>query len=71
MIICYWFSSIVFSAMTVSCENCLKMSVYFALSPSGIIYHCDLSEPNPKPTVFREVKVKGIKQEDYQTHQVM
>lgn len=71
MIISYWFSSLIFSAMTVNCENCLKIGIYFVLSPSGIIYHCDLSESNPKPTVFREVKVKGIKQEDYQTDQVM
>ncbi|XP_033831350.1 prolyl endopeptidase-like [Periophthalmus magnuspinnatus] len=36
----------------------------------GIIYHCDLSAPNPEPKVFRKVDVKGFKQEDYQTTQV-
>lgn len=38
---------------------------------TGVIYHCDLSESNPEPRVFREVEVKGIKQEDYQTSQVI
>lgn len=37
----------------------------------GIIYHCDLSEPNPEPKVFREVEVKGIKNEDIETRQVI
>lgn len=37
----------------------------------GIIYHCDLSEPNPEPKVFREVEVKGIKHEDIETRQVI
>lgn len=43
----------------------------FVLWYPGIIYHCDLSESNPEPKVFREVEVKGIKQEDYQTTQVL
>lgn len=43
----------------------------FAWWCSGIIYHCDLSEINPEPRVFREVEVKGIQQEDFQTDQVM
>ncbi|MEQ2197444.1 hypothetical protein XENOCAPTIV_029599 [Xenoophorus captivus] len=36
----------------------------------GIIYHCDLSHSSPEPRVFREVEVKGINQEDFQTSQV-
>ena len=44
--------------------------VAFVLWYPGIIYHCDLSEINPEPKVFREVEIKGIKQEDYQTTQV-
>lgn len=43
----------------------------FALLCSAIIYHCDLSELNPEPKVFREVEVKGVKQEDFQTNQVI
>lgn len=42
-----------------------------ALLCSAIIYHCDLSGLNPEPKVFREVEVKGIKQEDFQTTQVI
>lgn len=48
-----------------------KEHLSFALSCSAIIYHCDLSELNPEPKVFREVEVKGVKQEDFQTNQVM
>lgn len=44
--------------------------VTFALWCPGVIYHCDLSKPNPEPKVFREVEVKGIKQEDFLTSQV-
>uniref|UniRef100_A0A8C6TJL8 Prolyl endopeptidase n=1 Tax=Neogobius melanostomus TaxID=47308 RepID=A0A8C6TJL8_9GOBI len=36
----------------------------------GIIYHCDLSVPNPEPKVFRDVEVKGFNKDDYQTTQV-
>ncbi|KAL7382509.1 hypothetical protein ABVT39_023562 [Epinephelus coioides] len=56
----------------VSCKK--KHSDFFykftSFTTPGIIYHCDLSEPNPEPKVFREVEVKGIKQEDYETKQV-
>ncbi|XP_053302042.1 prolyl endopeptidase [Pleuronectes platessa] len=56
----------------VSCKK--KHSEFFykftSFTSPGIIYHCDLSEASPEPTVFREVEVKGIKQEDYQTTQV-
>uniref|UniRef100_A0A3Q0SDY6 Prolyl endopeptidase n=1 Tax=Amphilophus citrinellus TaxID=61819 RepID=A0A3Q0SDY6_AMPCI len=56
----------------VSCKK--KHSDFFykftSFTTPGIIYHCDLSKPNPEPRVFREVEVKGIKQEDYQTKQV-
>lgn len=51
--------------------RCLMFGTTFVASTHpGIIYHCDLSKAKPQPTVFREVEVKGIKQEDYQTHQV-
>ncbi|XP_017294175.1 prolyl endopeptidase-like [Kryptolebias marmoratus] len=56
----------------VSCKK--KHSDFFyqftSFTTPGIIYHCDLSKPNPEPQVFREVEVKGIKQEDFQTSQV-
>ncbi|KAG8005354.1 Prolyl endopeptidase, partial [Nibea albiflora] len=56
----------------VSCKK--KHSDFFykftSFTTPGVIYHCDLSESNPEPRVFREVEVKGIKQEDYQTSQV-
>ncbi|XP_071356690.1 prolyl endopeptidase-like [Trachinotus anak] len=56
----------------VSCKK--KHSEFFynftSFTTPGIIYHCDLSESDPKPKVFREVEVKGINQEDYQTTQV-
>ncbi|XP_035537734.1 prolyl endopeptidase-like [Morone saxatilis] len=55
-----------------SCKK--KHSDFFykftSFTTPGIIYHCDLGESNPEPRVFREVEVKGIKQEDYQTTQV-
>ncbi|XP_075961859.1 prolyl endopeptidase isoform X1 [Anarhichas minor] len=43
---------------------------FTSFTTPGIIYHCDLSESNPEPSVFREVEVKGIKQDDYETSQV-
>ncbi|XP_042362208.1 prolyl endopeptidase-like [Plectropomus leopardus] len=43
---------------------------FTSFTTPGIIYHCDLSESNPEPKVFRMVEVKGIKQEDYETKQV-
>uniref|UniRef100_A0A3Q1FT18 Prolyl endopeptidase n=1 Tax=Acanthochromis polyacanthus TaxID=80966 RepID=A0A3Q1FT18_9TELE len=56
----------------VSCKK--KHSEFFykftSFTTPGIIYHCDLNEQNPEPKVFREVEVKGIRQEDYQTSQV-
>uniref|UniRef100_H2SNL2 Prolyl endopeptidase n=2 Tax=Takifugu rubripes TaxID=31033 RepID=H2SNL2_TAKRU len=56
----------------VSCKK--KHSEFFykftSFTTPAIIYHCDLSELNPKPKIFREVEVKGIKQEDFQTNQV-
>uniref|UniRef100_A0A7N9AQS8 Prolyl endopeptidase n=1 Tax=Mastacembelus armatus TaxID=205130 RepID=A0A7N9AQS8_9TELE len=56
----------------VSCKK--KYSDFFykftSFTTPGIIYHCDLSELNQEPRVFREVEVKGIKQEDYQTTQI-
>uniref|UniRef100_A0A3Q2USM6 Prolyl endopeptidase n=1 Tax=Haplochromis burtoni TaxID=8153 RepID=A0A3Q2USM6_HAPBU len=55
-----------------SCKK--KHSEFFykftSFTTPGIIYHCDLSEPNPEPKVFREVEVKGIKNEDIETRQV-
>ncbi|XP_068567402.1 prolyl endopeptidase-like [Cebidichthys violaceus] len=60
------------SVAGVSCKK--KHSDFFykftSFTTPGIIYHCDLSESNPEPSVFREVEVKGIKQEDYETSQV-
>ncbi|XP_041867484.1 prolyl endopeptidase-like isoform X2 [Melanotaenia boesemani] len=60
---------------TVAGVSCKKKHPDFfykftSFTTPGIIYHCDLSEPNPEPRVFREVEVKGIKQEDFQIHQV-
>ncbi|CAN9504226.1 unnamed protein product [Ophioblennius macclurei] len=56
----------------VSCKK--KHSEFFykftSFTTPGIIYHCDLSDEKPEPRVFREVEVKGIKQDDYQTSQV-
>ncbi|XP_035039342.2 prolyl endopeptidase-like [Hippoglossus stenolepis] len=56
----------------VSCKK--KHSEFFykftSFTSPGIIYHCDLSDSSPEPKVFREVEVKGIKQEDFQTTQV-
>lgn len=43
---------------------------FTSFTTPGIIYHCDLSQPNPEPTVFRQVEVKGIQPGDYQTTQV-
>ncbi|KAG9355584.1 hypothetical protein JZ751_000422 [Albula glossodonta] len=43
---------------------------FTSFTTPGIIYHCDLSVPNPEPTIFREVEVKGIQPADYQTVQV-
>uniref|UniRef100_A0A4W3HPQ4 Prolyl endopeptidase n=1 Tax=Callorhinchus milii TaxID=7868 RepID=A0A4W3HPQ4_CALMI len=36
----------------------------------GIIYHCDMTKEALKPSVFREVTVKGFDPSDYQTIQV-
>uniref|UniRef100_A0A672T843 Prolyl endopeptidase n=1 Tax=Sinocyclocheilus grahami TaxID=75366 RepID=A0A672T843_SINGR len=47
-----------------------KVFLFFISNRSGIIYHCDLSQPNPEPTIFRQVEVKGINPSDYQTTQV-
>ncbi|XP_020508094.2 prolyl endopeptidase [Labrus bergylta] len=60
---------------TVSGVSCKKKHADFfykftSFTTPGIIYHCDLSESSPEPRVFREVEVKGIKQDDYQTSQV-
>uniref|UniRef100_A0A3Q2PXM5 Prolyl endopeptidase n=1 Tax=Fundulus heteroclitus TaxID=8078 RepID=A0A3Q2PXM5_FUNHE len=56
----------------VSCKK--KHSEFFykfcSFTTPGIIYHCDLSHSSPEPRVFREVEVKGINQEDFQTSQV-
>ncbi|XP_051992604.1 prolyl endopeptidase-like [Xyrauchen texanus] len=43
---------------------------FTSFTTPGIIYHCDLSQPNPEPTVFRQVQVKGFQPSDYQTTQV-
>ncbi|KAM4550110.1 prolyl endopeptidase isoform 2-T2 [Fundulus diaphanus] len=56
----------------VSCKK--KHSEFFykfsSFTTPGIIYHCDLSHSSPEPRIFREVEVKGIDQEDFQTSQV-
>uniref|UniRef100_A0A3P9P4C9 Prolyl endopeptidase n=1 Tax=Poecilia reticulata TaxID=8081 RepID=A0A3P9P4C9_POERE len=56
----------------VSCKK--KHSEFFykftSFTTPGIIYHCDLSRPDPEPRVFREVEVKGINQDDFLTSQV-
>lgn len=56
----------------VSCKK--KHSEFFykftSFTTPGIIYHCDLNDQNPEPKVFREVEVKGIRPDDYQTRQV-
>uniref|UniRef100_A0A8C8HC00 Prolyl endopeptidase n=1 Tax=Oncorhynchus tshawytscha TaxID=74940 RepID=A0A8C8HC00_ONCTS len=55
-----------------SCKK--KHSDFFykftSFTTPGVIYHCDLSQASPEPTVFRQVEVKGIQQEDYETNQV-
>lgn len=53
-------------------SNCTFLDHVFILvfNIQGIIYHCDLSQPNPEPTVFRQVEVKGFQPSDYQTTQV-
>ncbi|KAK1880699.1 Prolyl endopeptidase [Dissostichus eleginoides] len=60
------------AVLGVSCKK--KHSEFFykftSFTTPGIIYHCDLSDATPEPRVFREVEVKGIKQEDYETNQV-
>uniref|UniRef100_A0A8C2KZS6 Prolyl endopeptidase n=1 Tax=Cyprinus carpio TaxID=7962 RepID=A0A8C2KZS6_CYPCA len=43
---------------------------FTSFTTPGIIYHCNLSQPNPEPTIFRQVEVKGINPSDYQTTQV-
>ncbi|XP_056598190.1 prolyl endopeptidase-like [Triplophysa dalaica] len=43
---------------------------FTSFTTPGIIYHCDLSQSNPEPTVFRQVEVKGFQPSDYQTTQV-
>ncbi|XP_028820544.1 prolyl endopeptidase isoform X1 [Denticeps clupeoides] len=43
---------------------------FTSFTTPGIIYHCDLSQPAPEPTVFRRVEVKGINPDDYVTSQV-
>uniref|UniRef100_A0A8C2IJG5 Prolyl endopeptidase n=1 Tax=Cyprinus carpio TaxID=7962 RepID=A0A8C2IJG5_CYPCA len=43
---------------------------FTSFTTPGIIYHCDLSQPDPEPTIFRQVEVKGINPNDYQTTQV-
>lgn len=43
---------------------------FTSFTTPGIIYHCDLSQASPEPKVFRQVEVKGIQQDDYQTSQV-
>uniref|UniRef100_A0A672S7K6 Prolyl endopeptidase n=1 Tax=Sinocyclocheilus grahami TaxID=75366 RepID=A0A672S7K6_SINGR len=43
---------------------------FTSFTTPGIIYHCDLSQPDPEPTIFRQVEVKGINPSDYQTTQV-
>ncbi|KAF3834116.1 hypothetical protein F7725_025320 [Dissostichus mawsoni] len=59
------------AVLGVSCKK--KHSEFFykftSFTTPGIIYHCDLSDATPEPRVFREVEVKGIKQEDYETNQ--
>lgn len=56
----------------VSCKK--KQSDFFykftSFTTPGIIYYCDLSIPEPEPTIFRQVEVKGIQPADYQTIQV-
>uniref|UniRef100_A0A6Q2WYQ4 Prolyl endopeptidase n=1 Tax=Esox lucius TaxID=8010 RepID=A0A6Q2WYQ4_ESOLU len=43
---------------------------FTSFTTPGVIYHYDLSQASPEPTVFRRVEVKGIQQEDYETNQV-
>ncbi|XP_062385621.1 prolyl endopeptidase-like isoform X2 [Sardina pilchardus] len=56
----------------ISCKK--KHSDFFykftSFTTPGIIFHCDLSQSPPEPRVFRQVEVKGIQREDYQTTQV-
>ncbi|XP_061597969.1 prolyl endopeptidase-like [Cololabis saira] len=60
---------------TVAGLSCKKQHSEFfykftSFTTPGIIYHCDLSEPKPEPRVFRQVEVKGVNQEEFQTSQV-
>ncbi|XP_018603348.2 prolyl endopeptidase isoform X1 [Scleropages formosus] len=55
--------------------SCKKQHVDFfykftSFTTPGIIYHCDLSQPSPAPTIFRQVEVRGIDPTDYETVQV-
>ncbi|XP_062414474.1 prolyl endopeptidase-like isoform X1 [Pungitius pungitius] len=56
----------------VSCKKAHSELFYkfTSFTTPGIIYHCDLRESNPQPSVFREVELKGIKQEEYEINQV-
>uniref|UniRef100_A0A8C7W7I8 Prolyl endopeptidase n=1 Tax=Oncorhynchus mykiss TaxID=8022 RepID=A0A8C7W7I8_ONCMY len=59
------------TVVSLSCKK--KHSDFFykftSFTTPGVIYHCDLSQASPEPTVFRQVEVKGIQQEDYETNQ--
>uniref|UniRef100_G3NDZ0 Prolyl endopeptidase n=1 Tax=Gasterosteus aculeatus aculeatus TaxID=481459 RepID=G3NDZ0_GASAC len=56
----------------VSCKKAHSELFYkfTSFTTPGVIYHCDLRESDPQPSVFREVELKGIKQEEYEINQV-
>ncbi|XP_067112244.1 prolyl endopeptidase-like [Osmerus mordax] len=70
-----WVRDLPLDVGTVAGLSCKKKHSDFfykftSFTTPGIIYHCDLSQENPEPSVFRQVEVKGVRQEDYETNQV-
>ncbi|KAM8840668.1 prolyl endopeptidase isoform 2-T2 [Spinachia spinachia] len=60
---------------TVSAVSCKRTQSelfykFTSFTTPGVIYHCYLSVSDPQPSVFREVELKGIKQDEYEINQV-
>ncbi|XP_066498602.1 prolyl endopeptidase-like [Hoplias malabaricus] len=70
-----WVRDLPLDVGTVAGLSCKKKHPDFfykftSFTTPGIIFHFDLSQPNPEPKVFRQVEVKGVDPSDYQTSQV-